>query len=82
MVFLKSFVAGLVALAGYVALLCLVIWFGPILWLLWQMWRSGGEGDVGAVSYGFQSGVGALLLIPGLLVFAAAFRWEWGRAAR
>jgi hypothetical protein len=75
MVFLKSFVAGLVALAGYVALLCLAM-----LWSYWQMWRSIAESGAGGV--GFVFAVSPLLLIPGLLGFAAAFWWEWRRAAR
>jgi hypothetical protein len=62
-VFLKSVFAGLAALAGYVALL----WYGPMLWLYWQMWRDG-NGEAG-----FVFDVGPLLLLPGLLVFAAAF---------
>jgi hypothetical protein len=75
MVFLKSFVAGLIALAGYVALLCLAM-----LWSYWQMWRSIAENGAGGV--GFVFAVSPLLLIPGLLAFAAAFWWEWRRAAR
>jgi hypothetical protein len=42
MVFLKSALAGLAALAGYIALLCPALWYGPILWLPWLMWRDGG----------------------------------------
>ena len=79
MVFLKSFVAELVGLAGYLVLLGVALWYGPILWLHWQMWRARGEG---AGAAGFSFGISPLLLIPGLLVFAAAFWWEWGRVAR
>jgi hypothetical protein len=80
MVLLKSFVAGLVALAGYVVLLCLAIWYGPILWLHWQMWRAGGDGGFAASFYFFD--INLPLLIPGFLAFGAAFWCEWRRAAR
>jgi hypothetical protein len=79
MVFLKSCLAGLAALAGYVVLLCLALWYGPILWLQWQMWRASGES--GAGSAGFFFAASPLLLIPGFLAFGAAFWWEWTRAS-
>jgi hypothetical protein len=80
MTFLKSVLAGLAALAGYVILLCLTLWYGPILWLHWQMWRSITETGSGGV--GFVFAVSPLLLMPGVIAFAAAFWWEWRRAAR
>jgi hypothetical protein len=80
MVFLKSFLAGLAALAGYVVLLCLAFWYGPILWLQWQMRRGSAESGGGSV--GFFFAVTPLFLMPGLLAFGAAFWWEWRRASR
>jgi hypothetical protein len=76
MVFLKSVLAGLAALTAYVALLCLALWYGPMLWLYWQMWRDGSGG------VGFVFDFSPLLLLPGLLAFGAAFWWQWRRAAR
>jgi hypothetical protein len=75
MVFLKSFVAGLVGLAGHLVLLGAALWYGPMLWLHWQMWRASAQSGGGGA--GFVFAVGPLLLIPG-----AAFWWEWRSAAR
>jgi hypothetical protein len=77
MVFLKSLLAGILGLSVYLFLLALALWYGPILWLHWQMWRSPNEG--GTAAFGFV--LSPVLLIPGLVVFAAAFRWEWKRAS-
>jgi hypothetical protein len=80
MVFLKSFLAGFAALAGYLVLLCLALWYGPILWLDWQMWRSRVDGGAAAHFYFFD--VSLPLFVPGLLAFGAAFWWEWRSASR
>jgi hypothetical protein len=79
MVYLKSFLVGVVAL---VSVLFLGI-VGFIGWGLSISHRSSNQGSVGAVSYDVSSPwIGIPLLIVTGLIFLAGFSWEFRRATR
>ena len=79
MVYLKSFIAGIVAVLG-VLFLCIVALIG---WGVWISHRSYNEGSVGAVGYDIKSPwIGILILVVVALIFLAGFSWEFRRAMR
>jgi hypothetical protein len=77
MVYLKSFLAGVVALV-LVLFLCIVGFIG---WGFWISHRSSNHGPGGTVSYDV-SRIGIPLLMVAGLIFLAGFYWEFRRATR
>jgi uncharacterized membrane protein len=79
MVYLKSFLAGILALVSAL-LLCIA---GLIGWALWMSHTSSNEGSVGAVGYDITSPwIGIPLLTVTALIFLAGFSWEFRRVRR
>jgi heme/copper-type cytochrome/quinol oxidase subunit 2 len=79
MVYLKSFLVGVVALVS-------VLFLGIVGFIGWGVWishRSSNQGSVGTVSYDVSSPwIGIPLLIVTGLIFLAGFSWEFRRATR
>ena len=77
MVYLKSIVAGLIAVIG--TLVVAVIGF--IVWGLWMSQRHPNGAGLSAVSYDIRALVIPLVIIVGL-IFASGFWWQFRRAKR
>ena len=79
MVYLKSFLAGVVALV-LVLFLCIVGFIG---WVFWIRHRSSNPVTEGLVAYDVSHPwIGVPLLIVAGLTFVAGFSWEFRRATR
>ena len=77
MVYLKSIVAGLIAVIGTLVLAVI----GFIVWGLWMSQRYPNGAGASAVSYDIRALVIPLVIIVGL-IFASGFWWQFRRAKR
>jgi hypothetical protein len=77
LVYLKSVLAGLAALA-----VSAILVVGVLALALFAVSRRSGSVGIGAVSVGISDGLLWLFGLGGVLIFAAGFWWEFRRASR